>query len=264
VTIEFVVLLLALGAIVGVFAGLLGIGGGLQVVPVLVFILPMTGIDPALVMHFALATSLSTIILTSGSSALNHIKLGNVDLFIAKWLIPGVIIGGFLGSTIADWIPSQYLTKVFATIVLLLALQMFFSVMRRSIRTMPNQYFTAASGVIIGSIASLAGIGGGALTVPFLNRHGIEMRKAIGTSSVCGSIIAISGMLGFIWHGTHVENLPAYSIGYVYLPALFCISITSVFTTKYGARLASSLPTPILKRIFAVFLMCVSITMYLH
>nr|WP_275113974.1 sulfite exporter TauE/SafE family protein [Psychromonas antarctica] len=264
VTIELVALLLALGAVVGVLAGLLGIGGGLQVVPALVFILPMTGIAPELVMHFALATSLATIILTSGSSAINHIKLGNVDLFVVKWLIPGVIIGGFLGSFIADLIPSQYLTKVFAVIVLLLALQMFSSILIVTARSMPNRFFTAVSGIIIGSLATLAGIGGGALTVPFLNRHGIEIRKAIGTSAVCGGIIALSGMLGFIWHGTHADNLPPYSIGYVYLPALLCISGTSIFTTKYGARLASYLPSHILKRIFALFLVLISITMFLH
>ncbi len=263
-SIELVTSLLALGAIVGVLAGLLGVGGGLQVVPALVFLLPMTGIEPALAMHFALATSLATIIFTSGSSAINHIKLGNVDLFVVKWLIPGVVIGGFMGSSIAEWIPNPYLPKVFAVIVLLLALQMFFSVLIVAVRAMPNRLFTAASGIIIGSIASLAGIGGGALTVPFLNRYGIEMKKAIGTSALCGCIIALSGMLGFMWHGTHVNNLPPYSIGYVYLPALLCISATSIFTTKYGARLANSLPTPILKRIFAVFLMFVSIMMFFH
>ena len=262
--IELVLSLLALGAIVGVLAGLLGIGGGLQVVPALVFLLPMAGIDPALAMHFALATSLSTIIFTSGSSAINHIKFGNFELLAVKWLIPGVVIGGFLGSYIADWIPGQYLSKVFAVIVLLLALQMYFSIRTVALSSMPNQYLTTASGVIIGSIASLAGIGGGALTVPFLNRYGIEMRKAIGTSSICGSVIAISGMIGFIWHGSHVENLPPYSIGYVYLPALLCISLTSIFTTKYGVRLVNFLPTPILKRIFAVFLMFVSITMFFY
>lgn len=263
-TVELVIAFLTLGAMVGVLAGLLGIGGGLQVVPALVLLLPMAGIDPASAIQFALATSLSTIILTSGSSAINHIKLGNVDLFVLKWLLPSVVAGGFLGSSIANWLPNQYLPKVFAVIVLLLALQMFFSIQTAAVRSMPNRYFTCVNGVIIGSVASLAGIGGGALTVPFLNRYGIEMRKAIGTSAVCGCIIAVSGMLGFIWHGHHVDNLPPYSIGYVYLPALFCISATSIFTTKYGARLASSLPTHTLKRIFALFLMFVSLTMFFY
>lgn len=263
-TIELVLSLLALGAMVGVLAGLLGIGGGLQVVPALVFLLPMAGIEPDLAIQFALATSLSTIIFTSSSSAINHIRCANFDLTAIKWLLPGVLIGGFLGSSIAEWIPNQYLSKVFAVIVLLLAIRMFFSIRTVTVRSMPNLYFTSVSGVIIGSIASLAGMGGGALTVPFLNRYGIEIRKAIGTSAICGSIIAISGMLGFIWHGSCVENLPPYSIGYVYLPALFCISATSIFTTKYGVRLVNLLPTPMLKRIFAVFLMFVAITMFIH
>lgn len=263
-TIELVATLLALGAIVGVLAGLLGIGGGLQIVPSLVFLLPRNGLEPELAMHVALATSLATIIFTSGSSALHHLKLGNVDLFLVKWLVPGVVTGGFLGSSIAEWIPKQYLSKVFAVIVLLLALQMFFSVLIVVARTMPNRYLTIASGLVIGSVASLAGIGGGSLTVPFLNRYGVDMRKAIGTSALCGCFIALSGMLGFIFHGVQIDNLPPYSLGYVYLPALICISATSVFTTKYGARLASTLPTKVLKRFFAIFLMFVAVTMFFH
>ena len=159
-TIEFVASLLMLGAVVGILAGLLGIGGGLQVVPALVFLLPSVGIDPSRVMQFALATSLSTIILTSGSSALNHLKLGNVDMYVVKWLIPGVIIGGLTGSTIAEWIPAPYLPKVFAIIVFVLALQMLFSLRAARVRNMPNRGLTLLSGTIIGSIASLAGIGG--------------------------------------------------------------------------------------------------------
>ncbi|TNF16978.1 MAG: sulfite exporter TauE/SafE family protein, partial [Vibrionaceae bacterium] len=127
-SIELMALLLVLGSVVGVLAGLLGIGGGLVVVPALLFLLPQAGISPDIVMQLALATSLATIIVTSGSSALNHLKLGNVDMFVVKWLLPGVLVGGFLGSVIAEWIPNQYLPKVFGVIVLVLALQMFRSI----------------------------------------------------------------------------------------------------------------------------------------
>ena len=106
-------LLLALGAFVGVMAGLLGIGGGLIVVPALLYLLPLAGISPEMSMHMALATSLASIIVTSGSSAMNHLKLGNVDMFVVKWLMPGVVIGGFVGANIAEWIPTHYLPKVF-------------------------------------------------------------------------------------------------------------------------------------------------------
>ncbi|EKO3409433.1 sulfite exporter TauE/SafE family protein [Vibrio fluvialis] len=263
-SIELMALLLVLGSVVGVLAGLLGIGGGLVVVPALLFLLPQAGISPDIVMQLALATSLATIIVTSGSSALNHLKLGNVDMFVVKWLLPGVLVGGFLGSVIAEWIPNQYLPKVFGVIVLVLALQMFRSIRATHTKPMPGAVMTTVYGGGIGVVSSLAGIGGGSLSVPFLNHHGVEMRKAVGSSSVCGFMIAISGMLGFILHGYHAEGLPQYSVGYVYLPALVAIASTSMLTTRIGAKLATQLPTKVLKRFFAVFLMFVAITMLIQ
>ena len=118
VNIEFLAMLVLLGGVVGIMAGLLGIGGGLIVVPALLFLLPLAGIDPSISMQIALATSLASIIVTSGSSAFNHFKLGNVDIHVVKWLMPGVVVGGFLGANIAEWLPSQYLPKVFGFIVL--------------------------------------------------------------------------------------------------------------------------------------------------
>lgn len=262
-TVELFIALLLLGSVVGVMAGLLGIGGGLIIVPALLFLLPSAGIESTISMQMALATSLASIVLTSGSSALNHFRLGNVDMFVVKWLMPGVVIGGFLGANIAEWIPSQYLPKVFGVIVLCLAIQMLFSIKNKTYKTMPSGGATIAIGTGIGMVSSLAGIGGGSLSVPFLNRHGIEMRKAVGSSSVCGCFIAISGMIGFILHGVTVEALPEYSLGYVYIPALIAIASTSMLTTKIGAKLATNLPTVTLKKIFALFLMCVAGTMLL-
>lgn len=259
--IELLTVLLLLGAIVGVLAGLLGIGGGLLVVPALLFLLPYAGVAPDIVMQQALATSLATIILTSASSSLNHLKLGNVDMFVVKWLMPGVVVGGFLGSFVAEWIPSQYLPNVFGGIVLGLSVQMYRSIRLQHSYPMPTALIMSLCGTGIGVISSLTGIGGGSLSVPFLNRHGIEMKKAIGSSSVCGFAIAISGMIGFILHGYQVDNLPQYSIGYVYLPALLAIAATSMLTTRIGARLATQMSTARLKRFFAVFLMCVAVTM---
>nr|WP_253820789.1 sulfite exporter TauE/SafE family protein [Vibrio sp. 99-70-13A1] len=256
-------MLVVLGAVVGVLAGLLGIGGGLLVVPALLFLLPKSGISPDIAMQMALATSLATIIVTSGSSALNHLKLGNVDVFVIKWLMPGVVIGGFMGSFIADVIPTEYLPKVFGVIVLLLAMQMLLSIRSTSQKSMPSSAKTIMYGGGIGVISSLAGIGGGSLSVPFLNHHGIEMRKAVGSSSVCGCVIALSGMLGFVWHGSSVGNLPEYSVGYVYLPALVAVASASVLTTRIGAKLATQLPTSVLKKFFAVFLMFIAGAMLL-
>ncbi len=262
-TLLLFLILLSLGAFVGLMAGLLGIGGGLIVVPALLYLLPFAGIEPEISMHMALATSLASIIITSGSSAMHHLRLGNVDMFVLKWLMPGVVVGGFIGSSVAELIPTHYLPKVFGVIVLLLSVQMFRSIKARKTKPMPSSSVTMMCGAAIGVVSSLAGIGGGSLSVPFLNRHGVEMRKAVGSSSVCGCVIAASGMLGFILHGYQAESLPPYSVGYVYLPALFAIAMTSMLTTKFGARLASKLPTTVLKKVFSAFLIFVAATMLL-
>lgn len=262
-TVFLFLLLLSLGAFVGLMAGLLGIGGGLIVVPALLYLLPLAGIEQEMSMHMALATSLASIIITSGSSALYHLKLGNVDMFVIKWLLPGVVIGGFVGASVAEWIPTHYLPKIFGVIVLLLSVQMLRSIRARKSKPMPSSIVTMIYGSGIGVVSSLAGIGGGSLSVPFLNKHGIDMRKAVGSSSVCGCVIALSGMIGFILHGYRLENLPAYSVGYVYLPALLAISMASMLTTKVGAKFASNLPTAVLKKVFAAFLIFVAATMLL-
>ncbi|PSU46072.1 hypothetical protein C9J12_19630 [Photobacterium frigidiphilum] len=254
---------LLLGSVVGLFAGLLGIGGGLLVVPALVWLLPLAGIDNSLVMHMALATSLASIVLTSGASARNHLKLGNIDFSIVKSMAPGIVLGGLGGSVIAEMVPTELLPKIFATIVLLLALQMLLSMRMTSQRPIPSSIACACSGGVIGVISSLAGIGGGSLTVPYLSWHGVEMRRAIGCASLSGAIIAVAGMVGFIFSGLNETALPPMSIGYVYLPALIGIVSTSVITTRYGAALVSRLPTMTLKKIFAVFLLFIGSKMFL-
>lgn len=255
---------LILGGIVGVLAGLLGIGGGLVVVPALVFLLPKAGIPQDLVMHIALGTSLATIVLTSSSSALNHMKFGNVDFAMIKPMAPGIILGGLLGSLVADWVPTAILPKIFAVIVLLLGLQMLLSVrIEQKASRHPPMAVSFFGGGVIGLLSSLAGIGGGSLTVPFLSWFGLEMRKAVGTSSMCGAIIGVAGMIGFVIAGADVQHLPPLSLGYVYLPALLGIVCVSVFTTKLGARWATQLPTKVLKKGFAILLLGISIKMFL-
>lgn len=251
-----------LGSIVGILAGLLGIGGGLLVVPSLSLLLPWAGLSADLAMPMALATSLASIVITSLSSSFSHYRLGNIQMSAIYTLMPGIVIGGFAGSALAHAIPSEHLSKIFALIVMLLALQMLFSMKFSADKAFPSAWKSATIGGFIGVFSSLAGIGGGSLTVPYLNHHGIEMRKAIGTASLCGMILAVFAMIGFIFFGlSSEESLPQYSLGYVYLPALLGIVCTSVITTRLGAKLASNLPTQIIKRIFAMFLVVVSISM---
>lgn len=254
---------LLLGSIVGVLAGLLGIGGGLLVVPALVWLLPQTGIASHLVMQIALATSLASIVMTSMASARNHFKLGNIDFSVVRSFAPGIILGGLSGSVVAELIPAQYLPKIFAVIVLLLAIQMLLSMKVINNKPLPHSFFFTASGGGIGLISSLAGIGGGSLTVPYLSYYGVEMRRAIGTSALVGFLIAVSGVVGFIFAGVGSDALPQYSIGYVYLPALIGIAATSMIATRYGAALVSRLPTSTLKKLFAILLLVISIKMFL-
>lgn len=249
---------LVLGGGVGLLAGLLGIGGGLVIVPALSILLPWAGIEPSLVMPMALATSLASIVLTSSSAAYTHYQYGNVQFSVIYFLLPGLLIGGFLGSAIADSIPTKDLPRIFGAIVLLLALQMMLSMKFKPSKSSSTPLFKVLSGAGIGIISSLAGIGGGSLTVPYLNYHGVSMRKAIGSASLCGVFLALSGMIGFIFFGLRQPKvLPDFSVGYVYLPALLGIVLTSVFTTRFGAKLVSRLPSQIIKRIFAVFLLLV-------
>ncbi|MDD1783881.1 sulfite exporter TauE/SafE family protein [Enterovibrio sp. ZSDZ35] len=254
---------LVLGSLVGLLAGLLGIGGGLLIVPALSVLLPWADIPPSLVMPMALATSLASIVVTSSSSAYTHFRLGNVQPAVIKTLLPGILMGGLIGSGVADYLPTEYLPKVFGSIVLFLALQMALSMRIKAAKPFPAPIVGVMSGGLIGMVSSLAGIGGGSLTVPYLNYHGVEMRKAIGSASLCGVFLAVAGMSGFIFFGLKQSvTLPSYSIGYVYIPALLGIVVTSVNTTRFGARLASKLPTHIIKRVFALFLLVVGASMF--
>ncbi|WP_150138619.1 sulfite exporter TauE/SafE family protein [Candidatus Enterovibrio escicola] len=264
-TMWFFVVCLVLGCCVGLLAGLLGIGGGLLIVPTLSSVLPWAGISsPILIMPMALATSLASIVITSLSSALSHYRLGNVQPYVIKALLPSLLMGGVIGSVIADRLPVNYLPRIFGGIVWMLALQMMFSLRAETARTLSFTTAHVLNGCIIGILSSLVGIGGGSFTVPYLTYCGIKMHKAIGTASFCGVFLAAAGMSSFIVLGlSQPEPLFKYSVGYVYLPALIGITTTSVFTTKYGAKLASRLSTSIIKRIFAVFLLLVGARMFL-
>ncbi|MFD2179891.1 sulfite exporter TauE/SafE family protein [Veronia pacifica] len=254
---------LVTGSVVGVLAGLLGIGGGLLVVPVLSYLFPLAGALPEHVMPMALATSLASIVLTASSSARNHYRMGNTDIRVIRTLLPGILLGGLMGSALADHLPAEVLPRVFGGIVMLLALQMFVSMrVKATTAPFPSRVGNLAGGTVIGIVSSLAGIGGGSLIVPYLSHFGVEMRKAIGSASMCGVFLAISGMTGFVIFGLHHEQpLPAYSLGYVYLPALLGIAGTSVLTTGYGVKLTTRLPVHIIKQVFSVFLLLVALSM---
>lgn len=252
-----------LGAVVGFFAGLLGIGGGLIIVPVLVYLLPLLGISHEIALPMALATSLASIIFTSSSATRAHHKNGNIPWPIAKQLIFTVAIGGVVGAIIAGSLSLAALTNLFASAVFLLAIYMFLSIkIERSI-ALPNHGILAIIGLVTGIIASLMGIAGGAILVPVLMYCSLAMRQAIGVATVCGIVVALFGALGYIIIAPQPSLMPSWSLGYIYLPALLGIILTSSLCAPIGVKVACSLPIPILKKGFALFLMLVAIKMML-
>lgn len=260
---SFVLICLAVGSIVGFLAGLFGIGGGLIIVPVLVYLLPMAGVPDPLLMSTALGTSFATIVVTGFASAQRHHKLGNIVWSAVKILAPTIMLTTFISGLFIGKLDKTISSKIFACLVVYLAIKMAFSIKpTTAVKTLTNKA-SLIGGVLIGIASSAAGIGGGGFIVPFLNSRGIEMKKAIGSSAFCGMLLGFSGMLSFMIGGWNVADMPEYSLGYVYLPAVFGITATSFFTSKLGATTTSKLPVPTLKRYFALLLMVIAIDMFL-
>ncbi|HFB66053.1 MAG TPA: sulfite exporter TauE/SafE family protein [Aeromonadales bacterium] len=254
-----IILLLSSGALVGLLAGLLGIGGGLIVVPILLYLLPQFGIHAELVTHMAIATSMATIVVTSIASVRAHNRHGTILWHVFWAMVPGIIIGGLLGSYATKYIPSENLKMIFGIFALLIATQMIFKFRPSFNLKEPGKFRLAISGAIISTISALVGIGGGSLTVPYLSFWNTKMAKAVGTSSAIGLPLSISGTVGFIIAGLQIPDRPAYSLGYVYLPAFLGIVLVSSFTAQLGARLVLKLSSKILTRIFASFLIIIGL-----
>ncbi|BDM63614.1 UPF0721 transmembrane protein [Shewanella sp. NFH-SH190041] len=256
-------LCLGLGAFVGFMAGLLGIGGGLIIVPALLYLLPKAGITVAQLPHIAIATSLAAIILTSFSSTRAHHKRQNIDWHILLRMLPGILCGALLSGFVAELIPATRLQQAFAVFVMLMAVQMTFPFRPDAGRALPGNIVLFAITLLIAMIAGLMGIGGGVLLVPFLSWCGMQMRFAVGVSSAVGLFIALSGSLGYIVAGWAVPGLPVGTLGYVYLPALAGIVMTSVWAAPWGVKAASTWPTPVLKKIFALLLLVIGLKLML-
>lgn len=254
---------LALGAFVGVMAGLLGVGGGLIIVPVLAWIFRNQQVSAEIIMHLAIGTSLATIVLTSLSSVRAHHRLGAVLWPIFWRLAPGIVIGAWAGAAVAHFLSSFVLQKVFAVFVLAMSAQMGFGAKPAPGRDLPGTVGMGAAGGLIGLVSAIVGIGGGSLTVPFLLWCNVLIRQAVATSAACGLPIALAGSLGFMVTGWTIPDLPRWSFGYVYGPALISIAAVSMLFAPLGVKLAHTLPTETLKRVFAVFLALVGFKMLL-
>lgn len=248
---------LVLGAFAGVAAGLFGIGGGLLIVPVLVITFELQGVSAEVLTHAAVATSLATIVATSISSTMAHHKRGAVRWDLFKPITCGLLLGAFLGVKTAGQLTGEWLQIILGCFVILVAIQMALNLKPDAGDTDVSRKDLVCAGGLIGWLSSIFGIGGGTLSVPYLSWRRVQMQQAVATSAACGLPIAIMGALTNIWEGWQHPQMPAWSAGYIYLPAFAGIVLTSSIFAKYGAKLAHSLPATILKRIFALFLFCV-------
>ena len=247
-------LYMGLGAFAGVLAGLLGIGGGLVIVPMLTFMFTSQGLPETHILHMALGTSLASILFTSVSSLRAHHSRGAVIWPVVLKITPGIMVGTFAGAWIASMLSTTFLKGFFAAFLYYVATQMLLGIKPKPSRQVPGQGGMFAAGGTIGAFSSLVGIGGGTLSVPFLVYCNTAMHAAIGTSAAIGFPIAIAGASGYLLNGLRVSGLPSGTLGFIHLTALFGIVIASVCTAPLGARLAHSLPVPKLKKIFACLL----------
>ncbi|BDQ35173.1 sulfite exporter TauE/SafE family protein [Pseudodesulfovibrio portus] len=254
-------LYITLGALAGVLAGLLGIGGGLVIVPMLNFAFEAQKFPVEHIQHVALGTSLATIIFTSLSSMRAHHKRGAID-YTAFWrLMPGIILGTYLGAWIASLMSTMWLKALFGVFLYYVATQMLMGIKPKPTRELPGKVGLFGVGNVIGVFSALVGIGGGTLTVPFLSWCNKTMHVAIATAAAVGLPIALSGTAGFVVNGLGVEGIPGPHVGYIYIPAFLGIISMSVLTAPLGAKLAHSLPVDKLKRIFAILLFIVGTRM---
>ncbi|MFY8272949.1 sulfite exporter TauE/SafE family protein [Pseudoalteromonas sp. SSDWG2] len=257
------VLCMLLGSVVGFLAGLLGIGGGLLIVPALsslLVIFHVTDVEHVLVI--AIATSLASILFTSTSSALAHHRNQNVPWEVAPWVLVGVSSGALLSGIVASYIPQQGLKAIFAVCVMFIAMRMIYSTKKAtSTRAMPSGPIVATLTSLLGALSGMIGIGGGALLVPLLSYFSVDMKKAIGCAAVSGIAIALFGCLGYIASGWQVKSLNDGFLGFVYLPALAGIVVTSWFTAPFGARATHFLPVSQIKKIFALLLVIIALRM---
>lgn len=243
-----------LGAFAGLLAGLFGVGGGLVIVPVLAWLFHRAGVPPELLMHMAIGTSLATIVFTSLSSIWAHHRYGAVLWDAFRRLTPGIVLGAALGATLADRLSGDWLRLIFGLFALGVALQMGLNLKPAPHRNLPGRWGMGGVGSVIGLVSAVVGIGGGSLSVPYLQWCNVPMRQAVATSAACGLPIAIAGALGFIITGWNAQALPAWSSGYIHWPAFAGIVVASMLSAPLGARLAHHLPAAALKRFFALFL----------
>ena len=268
-----IIIYLVTGTIAGLLAGMFGIGGGMIIVPALIYIFKAQGMPIDVITHVGIGTSLSTIIITSISSLRAHNIKGGVNWDVWKHMAPGLVIGSLMGAGVASIIQGDSLQAIIGSGAFLVGLKMLFlrnkSLDENDFSRLPSRVKQTSLGGFIGIVSAIFGIGGGTLTVPILSYCGLKIQHAVGTSAACGLPIAASGAIGFFIFGQFSsmgvkETLPSGVYGFVHIYAFVCVSFASFLTAPIGAKFAHKLPAATLKKTFAVLLLVVGIKLVIN
>lgn len=257
----FFALYMLIGSVAGILGGLLGIGGGIILIPALAWIFSKQGISYDLIMHIAAGTSLSSIIFIALSSAYGHAKRGSKIWSVYKKMVLGIIIGTIFGAIFGHFLPNRILEILFGIFVLFFSVRMIINIKQKPSRRLPNPFLLFLISFIIGTKSGILGIGGGAIIIPFLIYCNIPIRNVVAISASCSVTIAIIGCISYIIIGHYAINLPRLSVGYVYLPAFLGIIITAPIFAQIGAYLSHKLQVETLKKILGAILLLIAIKM---
>jgi len=258
-----IALLLLCGSISGFLAGLLGIGGGMILVPFMILVFNHLGFQQELIVHMAIATGMATILFTTSSAIWAHHKHSSIDWKLVAALSPGMVVGGLVGgSKIFEAINTSWLSLFFAIFIVYSSVQMVLNKKPTAGRNLPGPIGLFLFGLCVGMLASLVGAGGAFITVPFMLWCNVKPHTAMASSSGLGFPIAAAATIGYMYGSWGLPNLPVGSLGYVYAPAVACIVIVSIFTAPIGAKMARKLDVVQLKRIFGAMLFCLAAFMF--
>lgn len=255
--------LLLLGMIAGLMAGIFGVGGGVIIIPGLVYLFQTTGLIPeAELMRVALGSSLASVVFTSSISVYVHTRKNNIKWPIAWKLIPGLVCGALLGPYFATLLDTQWLLYLFAGFLALLSLRYLFNWHNETTYAIPKTPVMWFAGFVMGTMTSMLGLGGGVLIIPFLGLFALSMREISALSIVCILPVVLLATLGYIGFGLEINDLPAYSTGYVYWPAVIPIILMSSICAPIGISLAQKVSNEKLKKVFGLILLCISISLF--
>ena len=258
-----ILMLMLCGSISGFLAGLLGIGGGMILVPFMILVFNHLGFNQEVIVHMAIATGMATILFTTSSAIWAHHKHGSIDWKLVASLSPGMIFGGLIGgSELFEALKTSWLSLFFAIFIVYTSVQMLLNKKPTAGRDLPSFIGLFSFGTFAGALASLVGAGGAFITVPFMLWCNVKPHTAMATSSGLGLPVSLAATIGYMYGSWGNPNLPSGSLGFVYLPAVACIVIVSIFTAPFGAKMARKLNVAQLKRVFGIMLFFLAAFMF--